>query len=97
MTILLTAAFDPGDHDSGNTYPRVMLTDIELRFVHKVAHFTFEFGDVVDGKWVRGEGSPTKQVSITTAQFNTAFSGENISNKVYNWLISSGKVVGTVE
>lgn len=97
MTILLTTPFDPGDNDDGNTYPRVKLVNVELMFTESVAVFTFEFGDVVDNKWVKGPGANSKQIILTPAQFNNVFSGENITNKVETHLINSGKVVGTIE
>jgi hypothetical protein len=97
MTILLTTPFDPCDNDPGQSYPRARLVQLEIYFPGEFMTFTFEFGDVVNGKWVKGVGSLTKRLDVNKSQFQAVMSGENISSKIEQFLISQGLVSGTIE
>lgn len=97
MSILLTTPFDPGDNDPGQSYPRARLISMEVYFPGEFMSFSFEFGDVVNGKWVKGPGSQTKTINVNKAQFQTVMTGENISSKIEQFLISQGLVAGTIE
>jgi hypothetical protein len=64
MPILLTTPYDPGSSDPGETYPRAKITGFSIDLHAKVVQVRLEYGDVVDGSWVRGKASLEPSVCI---------------------------------
>lgn len=56
MPISLTTAFNPGNFDSGNTYPRAKIVAIHFLSVQSQLRIKVDFGDVSEGLWVSGGG-----------------------------------------
>jgi hypothetical protein len=56
MVITLTTAFDAGSHDSGQTYPKAKITQLNVDLISKEMRVILQYGDDSSG-WVRGAGS----------------------------------------
>ena len=106
MPILLTTPADPGDNDSGNTYPRAKIYNFSLNTLAKEINVNFAYGDVVDDVWAHGNGLRTKDVGIKGADYDTLIAalsndGEGVyagaHRLLYQYLIDNGHLVGTVE
>lgn len=69
MPILLDTAFDPGDHDPGNTYPRAKIVDITIVVPRQAVAVTLDFGDVVDSIWTVGAASKKLKVVFQDAPY----------------------------
>ena len=64
MPILLTTPYNPGSADPGKSYPRAKITGFSIDLHAKVIRARLEYGDVVDGAWVRGLVSTEPEVCI---------------------------------
>jgi len=64
MPITLTTAYDPGDHDPGNTYPKATIVAMSFELLSETVHVTVQFGDDVSGDWVTGPGAKRRTFII---------------------------------
>lgn len=64
MPIALTAAYNPGDHDPGKTYPQAKIDSIEINVRRKIVAVILSFGDTVDDQFSDGVGAEKKRVLI---------------------------------
>lgn len=76
MPVLLTTPFNPGDLDSGNTYPRAHIVSFTINTVTSAPtpgpfiDVTYEFGDVVGGVWEKGAASPRRAAVVRGSDYD---------------------------
>jgi hypothetical protein len=72
MPITLTTPWNPGNFDSGKTYPQAKVVGINIKLDIQVIHVIIDFGNTVDGKWQPGAATRKEKVlSISGADFTT--------------------------
>jgi hypothetical protein len=64
MPIVLTTAFDPGDNDPGESYPKAKIRRIEIQVDNQDVRIIVEHGDDSGGPFVRGVGSKNKTIAL---------------------------------
>jgi hypothetical protein len=94
MPILLNTPFNPGDNDPGKTYPRCMITGVEMDYNANSIILRIEFGDMVGGRWVSGF-SARRILSFGRDEMPVAF--DNFRDALHTRLVNRGFVSGTVE
>jgi hypothetical protein len=108
MPVLLTTAFDPGDLDVGNTYPRAIIILQQIQPELRQIMVAYQFGNMVEGAWVKGMVSPDKTVTITGEDYDALVAEAAIEDEDYNiyagakrilyeYLIDKGYIVGAIE
>lgn len=109
MPVLLTNAFNPGDIDPGHTYPRANIVMQAIRPEIQQIQIEFEFGDMVNGKWVPGAQTPRRMVMVNPGADYTAIVSEEATadedyliyagakRVLYEYLIAKGHLSGTIE
>jgi hypothetical protein len=114
MSVILQTAFNPGDADPGHTYPKANIVFYSIRpevspqgeepgmLVH------FNFGNIVNGSWVKGLASPDRVVSIVGVDYTGILAEETTVGEdhkiyagakrvLYQYLIDKGHLLGTIE
>ena len=90
MPIYLTTPFNPGDLDTGKTYPRAQIAAITIGLEPGLRRSPFittryNFGDIVSGVWTRGNASPDMEVRISDTDYETMVaSGIATESEDYN-------------
>jgi len=110
MPVLLTTPWNPGDRDSGHTYPRAQISYLAItpEGPNKSIMVSVEYGDMVNAEWVRGTASTTLEYRIAGADYDAMIAeeieeGDNdliyaaAKRVVYEWLIAEEHLIGTIE
>lgn len=106
MPLLLTTAYDPGDNDPGQTYPRAKVVAFDWQ--DDRITFRLEVGDEVGDPavWTFGPGADAKQFILTGADYDAVVAEASLASELiyvgvkrvlYQWLIDNGHVAGTIE
>lgn len=106
MPIQLTTAWDPGQYDPGQTYPRAKIVGFSWRDTY--IRVTVDFGDVVDSAWVSGAAQrKEKSYTISGADYDTMVAEVSQTDEVlyagvkrvlYAWLQTNvAELAGTIE
>ncbi len=111
MSVLLTTAFDPGDNDAGNTYPRSLVICYETFHEARYINVCVEVGDYVSSVWVKGPGHDQETYVINDAAYDSFETNkvtesedghktlQGMHKDLEQWIIANGPtyLAGTVE
>lgn len=103
--VTLDTPWSPGDRDPGKNYQEHRIMKVEIDFERKAVVFESEYGNEVEGEWVKGDASKRNSECLIEADYDAVLAitceegdncVENLEEYFLQLLKDRGLVSGTI-